>query len=215
MKLMHLIRSIAVTGAIASLAGCAHDITISGDPAALTAATTTAATATPQATAPASAQTPPINKTVGLVITDELRTKEVVTPGGGGDKVAYKPYRDLELPIYVELSQVFSNVVKLNTAPDQATVQSKNLSYVVTPTISTTSSSPSLLTWPPTDFSVTLVCTVTDPSGKLVTKKEVTGNGHAEFSEFKRNFGLAAQRATTDAVQKLQAAMQDTPELRQ
>jgi hypothetical protein len=38
---------------------------------------------------------------------------------------------------------------------------------------------------------------------------------HAEFSEFKRNFGLAAQRATTDAVQKLQAAMQDTPELRQ
>ncbi|USX05594.1 hypothetical protein [Paraburkholderia fungorum] len=208
MKLMHLIRSIAVTGAIASLTGCAHDITISGDPAALTAATTAA-------TAPASAQTTPINKTVGLVITDELRTKEVVTPGGGGDKVAYKPYRDLELPIYVELSQVFSNVVKLNAAPDQATVQSKNLSYVVTPTISTTSSSPSLLTWPPTDFSVTLVCTVTDPSGKLVTKKEVTGNGHAEFSEFKRNFGLAAQRATTDAVQKLQAAMQDTPELRQ
>ncbi|CAE6732292.1 hypothetical protein [Paraburkholderia domus] len=207
MKLMHLIRSIAVTGAIASLAGCAHDITISGDPAALTATTTTAATST--------TQTAPINKTVGLVITDELRAKEVVTPGGGGDKVAYKPYRDLELPIYVELSQVFSNVVKLNVAPDQAMAQSKSLSYVVTPTISTTSSSPSILTWPPTDFSVTLVCTVTDPSGKLVTKKEVTGSGHAEFSEFKRNFGLAAQRATIDAVQKLQAAMQDSPELRQ
>src|ERR1700758_657204 len=114
MKLMHFIRSIAVTGAIASLAGCAHDITISGDPAALT-ASTTAATST--------AQTQPINKTVGLVITDELRAKEVVSPGGGGDKVAYKPYRDLELPIYVELGQVFSNVVKLNAAPDQATVQ--------------------------------------------------------------------------------------------
>ncbi|CAB3648653.1 hypothetical protein LMG24238_00974 [Paraburkholderia sediminicola] len=207
MKLIHFIRSIAVTGAIATLAGCAHDITISGDPASLTATSTTAATST--------AQTQPINKTVGLVITDELRAKEVVTPGGGGDKVAYKPYRDLELPIYVELSQVFSNVVKLNTVPDEATVQSKSLAYVVTPTISTTSSSPSLLTWPPTDFSVTLVCTVTDPSGKLVTKKEVTGNGHAEFGEFKRNFGLAAQRATIDAVQKLQAAMQDSPELRQ
>src|SRR5258708_37463034 len=103
MKLMHFIRSIAVTGAIASLAGCAHDITISGGPAALTATSTTAA-------ATSTAQTPPINKTVGLVITDELRAKEVVSPGGGGDKVAYKPYRDLELPIYVELSQVFSNV---------------------------------------------------------------------------------------------------------
>ncbi|CAG4892605.1 hypothetical protein [Paraburkholderia saeva] len=207
MKLMHLIRTIVLTGAVASLAGCAHDITISGDPAAFTTSTKSAATSTDNAT--------PINKTVGLVITDDLRTKEVVTPGGGGDKVAYKPYRDLELPIYVELGQVFKNVVKLNTTPDQATSLSKNLNYVVTPTISTTSSSPSLLTWPPTDFSVTLVCTVTDPDGKLVTKKEVTGSGHAEFSEFKRNFGLAAQRATLDAVQKMQAAMQDSPELRQ
>ncbi|WP_421380831.1 hypothetical protein ACOCG7_34605 (plasmid) [Paraburkholderia sp. DD10] len=201
MKPIHLIRAIVVTGALASLAGCAHDITISGDPTAFTATSTASAA--------------PINKTIGLIITDELRTKEVITPGGGGDKVTYKPYRDLELPIYVELSHVFTNVVKLNTAPDQATFRSKSLNYVVIPTISTTSSSPSLLTWPPTDFSVTLICTVTDPDGKLVTKHEVTGNGHAEFGEFKRNFGLAAQRATLDAVQKLQAAMQDAPELRQ
>ncbi|MEI6001348.1 hypothetical protein H3V53_30535 [Paraburkholderia bengalensis] len=95
-----------------------------------------------------------------------------------------------------------------------ATSQSKNLSYIVTPSIMTTSSSQSLLTWPPTDFSVTLECTITDPSGKLVTKKSVTGSGHAEFSEFKHNFGLAAQRATLDAVQKMQSAMQESAELR-
>jgi hypothetical protein len=47
-----------------------------------------------------------------------------------------------------------------------------------------------------------------------VAKKAVTGSGHAEFSEFKRNFGLAAQRATLDAVQKMQSAMQETAELR-
>ncbi|MEI6000358.1 hypothetical protein H3V53_25105 [Paraburkholderia bengalensis] len=198
MKIGNILRTVCAAGVIALLSGCAHDITISGDNAALV-----------------SKAASPINKTVGLVITDEERNKEVVTPGGGGDKVAYKPYHDLELPIYLELSNVFKDVVKLNTRPDAATWQSKNLSYIVTPSITTTSSSQSLLTWPPTDFSVTLECTITDPSGKLVTKKSVTGSGHAEFSEFKRNFGLAAQRATLDAVQKMQSAMQESAELRQ
>ena len=198
MKIRNVLCAACAAGVIALLSGCAHDITISGDNAALVSKTAS-----------------PINKTVGLIITDEERGKEVVSPGGGGDKVAYKPYQDLELPIYLQLSNVFKDVVKLNSVPDAATSQTKNLSYIVTPTITTTSSSPSLLTWPPTDFTVTLECTVTDPSGKLITKKAVTGSGHAEFSEFKRNFGLAAQRATLDAVQKMQSAMQESAELRQ
>ncbi|MET3244362.1 hypothetical protein ABIE53_001107 [Burkholderia sp. OAS925] len=197
MAFSNVFRAACAAGVIALLSGCAHDITISGDNAALVSKTVA-----------------PIDKTVGLVITDEERNKEVVTPGGGGDKVAYKPYQDLELPIYLELSNVFKDVVKLNTVPDAATLRSKNLSYIVTPTITTTSSSPSLLTWPPTDFTVKLECTVTDPSGRIVAKKAVTGSGHAEFSEFKRNFGLAGQRATLDAVQKMQSAMQETAELR-
>jgi hypothetical protein len=192
------LRASYIAGLIVLLSGCAHDITISGDSTTLVSKTVS-----------------PINKTVGLVITDEERSKEVVSPGGGGDKVAYKPYHDLELPIYLELSNVFKDVIKLNSAPDAQTSQSKSLSYIVTPTITTTSSSPSLLTWPPTDFTVTLECTVTDPSGNLVTKKSVTGSGHAEFGEFKRNFGLAAQRATLDAVQKMQSAMRGSTELRQ
>ncbi|XUW92294.1 hypothetical protein OH764_20990 [Burkholderia sp. M6-3] len=197
MAFSKVFRAACAASVIALLSGCAHDITISGDNAALVSKTVA-----------------PIDKTVGLVITDEERNKEVVTPGGGGDKVAYKPYHDLELPIYLELSNIFKDVVKLNTTPDAATLRSKNVSYIVIPTITTTSSSPSLLTWPPTDFTVTLECTVTDPSGKIVAKKAVTGSGHAEFSEFKRNFGLAAQRATLDAVQKMQSAMQETAELR-
>ncbi|WP_204117313.1 hypothetical protein [Paraburkholderia sp. C35] len=198
MKVSTFLRTACVAGLVSFLAGCAHDITISGDNSALVAKTAS-----------------PISKTVGLVITDEERQKEVITPGGGGDKVSYKPYQDLELPIYLELSNLFTDVVKLNSKPDASVTQAKKLSYIVTPVITTTSSSPSLLTWPPTDFSVTLECTVTDLSGNLVVKKSVTGSGHAEFSEFKRNFGLAAQRATVDAMQKLQASMQDSPELRQ
>mgnify|MGYP001108932953 CR=1 FL=1 len=193
---MTLIRTIAAASIIAALSGCAHEISLTGD-----------------ANKIPTLSTPPLNKTVGLVITDEQMTKEVITPGGGGDKVSYHPYHDLELPIYVGLGHVFKNVTKLKSAPDAATIQAKHLDYVITPTITTTSSSSSLLTWPPTDFSVTLACTVADPSGHTVVSEDVTGTGHAEFSEFKHNLGLAGQLATADAVSKLQSALAKAAEL--
>jgi hypothetical protein len=197
MKMISTVRATAACIAIVVLSGCAHNITISGDSSALT----------------TSVKPQQIDKIVGLVITEEQRTKDVTTPGGGGDKVTYKPYRDLEFPIYLQLSRTFKEVVKLSTAPEEATARSKGINYVVMPQIVTDSSSPSLLTWPPTDFSVTLTCTVTDPSGKFIAKFEVRGSGHAEYDEFKRNLGLAAQRATIDAVSKLPTAMLDVPAL--
>ncbi|MBI0327699.1 hypothetical protein [Burkholderia plantarii] len=193
---MTLTRMIAAAGLVAALSGCAHEISLTGD--------TNKIPAVP---------TPPLEKTIGLVITDEQLASEAVTPGGGGDKVSYHPYHDLELPIYIGLGHVFKNVTKLKSVPDAATIQAKHLDYVLTPTIKTTSSSPSIVTWPPTDFSVTLACTVTDPSGQTVLTEDVTGTGHAEFSEFKRNFGLSGQLATADAVTKLQAALAKAPEL--
>lgn len=194
---MAMIRMIAAASVVAVLSGCAHQISLSTD----------------ESKVPA-LSTQPLDKNVAIVITEEQSTQEVITPGGGGDKVSYRPYHDLELPMYVSLGHVFKNVTKLKSAPDAATIQAQHLDYVITPTIKTTSSSPSLLTWPPTDFSVTLTCTVTDPTGQKVVTEDVTGTGHAEFSEFKRNFGLAGQIATTDAVTKLQTALENAPELK-
>lgn len=193
---MTLIRMMAAAGVVAALSGCAHEISLTGDASKLP-----------------TLQSAPLERTVGLVITDEQSAQEVITPGGGGDKVSYHPYRDLELPLYVGLGHVFRNVTKLKHAPDAATIQAQHLDYVITPTIHTTSSSPSLVTWPPTDFSVTLACTVTDPSGQSVVTEEVTGKGHAEFSEFKHNLGLSGQLAAADAVTKLQTSLADAPEL--
>jgi hypothetical protein len=105
-------------------------------------------------------------------------------------------------------------VVKLDAPPDEATARSKGISYLVTPQIVTDSSSPSIVTWPPTDFSMTLTCTVTDPSGKVIAAPVVRGSGHAEYDEFKHNLGLAAQRATVDTIGKLPAAMLDIQALR-
>lgn len=191
MLIRRYIRVAALCVGISLFAGCAHNITIAPDTASLA----------PQR------KPEQINATVGLVVTSAMRQQETVTPGGGGDKVAYKPYHDLEFPVYLALSQTFKDVVKLDEAPSESAARAKGLMYIVTPEIATTSSSPSLLTWPPTDFSVTLTCTVSDPSGKVIANPRVTGSGHAEFDEFKHNFGLAADRATIEAVRQLPDAI--------
>lgn len=192
MHIRRYIRLAALCVGISFFAGCAHNITIAPDAASLTPLK----------------KPNQINATVGLVVTNAMRTQETVTPGGGGDKVAYKPYHDLEFPVYLALSQTFKDVVKLDEAPNQDAARAKGLTYVITPEIATTSSSPSMFTWPPTDFRVTLTCTVSDPSGKVVAKPQVTGGGHAEFDEFKHNFGLAPDRATIEAVKKLPDAIE-------
>ncbi|SDB99691.1 hypothetical protein SAMN05216345_10198 [Cupriavidus sp. YR651] len=191
------IKLAAVLIGTAVLAGCAHPILI---------ATEKSAPATPPAQK--------IDKNVGFVIPDALLTREVVTPGGGGDKVSYLPYRDLELPLYTTLSSVFANATKLRTANDTAAIQKGQVGYIITPEITTDSSSTSSFTWPPTQFTVNLTCTVTDLNGTVVLKKTVTGEGNAEFAEFRHNFALSAQRASENMLKKLQAALASAPELR-
>ncbi|WP_342064862.1 hypothetical protein, partial [Cupriavidus sp. OTU4895] len=186
-------------GAVAALvvlAGCAHPIQIATDKS-----------------APATPAEKKVGKNIGFVLPDALLTKEVTTPGGGGDKVSYLPYRDLEVPIYSTLSNVFANATKLKTPDDRAAIDKAQLAYILTPEITTDSSSESALTWPPTRFTINLTCTVTDLDGKVVFKQVVTGEGNAEFSEFKRNFSLSAQRASENMLSKLQKALSEAPEL--
>jgi hypothetical protein len=47
----------------------------------------------------------------------------------------------------------------------------------------------------------------------VVWQKKVTGQGQAEFSEFKHDFSLAARRASKQAFQNLQQAISAAPEL--
>jgi len=144
-----------------------------------------------------------VQKKVGYVITDANRTKEVTTPGGGGDKVSYFPYRDLEKGIRTALRAVYQDVTSLTSATDLAAIDQAGVSYVFTPEITTTSSSPSPFTWPPTQFTAEVSCTVTDAKGAVVAKVMANGQGAAEFSEFKSDFSLSARRAAADVVEKL------------
>ena len=73
------ITTLATLLLVAVLAGCAHPISLSPDLARVTSATATK-----------------IDKKAGLSLADADRSREVTTPGGGGDKLSYFPYRDLE-----------------------------------------------------------------------------------------------------------------------
>lgn len=153
------------------------------------------------------------DKRVGLLVAEEDRKREVTTPGGGGDKVTYFPYRDMETAIYFALTESFASVSRVSSKADPK-LQSEKLNFVVVPRLVTNSSSDSLLTWPPTQFSIELTCNVTDAAGAPVTEVRVVGDGRATFDEFKRETSLAASRAAEDVVQKLIRALRESAALR-
>ena len=173
------------------VSGCAHPISLAGNVASL-----------------AGTGTAKIDKAVGLSISDEDRKREIIGPGGGGDKVSYRPYQDMETGLYIALSESFTRVTRVTGIADPK-VKAQGLNYIITPVISTTSSSPSLLTWPPTVFTVELVCRIVDADGKPVTEVRAFATGRAEFDEFKGDFSLSAKRAADDALKNLVKVMGD------
>lgn len=184
--------------AAAILVGCAHPIVISPDISRIE--------------RDPAAQ--PIKKNVAYFIADDVRNREVITPGGGGDRVSYVPYRDIETAFYKMLTNVFDGVTKVNSPGDMEALRKNNAVYVIAPSLTTNSSSPSPFTWPPTQFSVELTCDISDPAGKTVLSKKVLGEGRAEFDEFKSDFSLSGKRGAQDALLKMQRALLEAPELR-
>ena len=130
--------------------------------------------------------------------------KEVITPGGGGDSVKYKPYKELDTGIYKVLSDNFKSVVMLKKGADKPKSDDDILAEI---TISTNSSSSSAFTWPPTMFGVNISADFLHPKTGKKEKILATGEGRAEFSEFKSNFNLSAKRSSEDALNKLGVAI--------
>jgi hypothetical protein len=190
---------LVLTALSASLAGCAHTMTIAPEIEKL---------------AP-SADADRIPKNVGLYLSSEQRGKEVTTPGGGGDKVSYRPYADMETGIYKMLGNVYQNVTLLHSPDDSGAIAKNSLVYIVEPEVTTESSSSGVLTWMATDFTVGLTCKINDASGHSIAVITASGSGHADFSELKRNFSLAGQRASLDALLKEQALLLQSSALRQ
>lgn len=196
MKTFHFVKLAGAALLLAMLGGCAHPLMIAPDIAKIE--------------RPANAK-PKIKASVGYYVNESLRAEEKITPGGGGDKVTTTPYRDLEVGFYKMLTNVFDHVSTLKNPSDQDAISKNRISYIITPRVTPSSSSPSMLTWPPTYFSIDLVCEVSDANGKLIDTKRVVGKGNAEFDEFKNDFGLTGKRAMEDALLQMQTLLLDLP----
>lgn len=146
---------------------------------------------------------------VGYYFPQGAREKEVITPGGGGDRVRYKPYADIETAFSKMLGNIFKDVTALESG-NESEIAKNSIDYVVSLEILTNSSSASAFTWPPTWFSVNLASRINDSAGKNITNVSVTGEGKAEFGEFIADKGLSGKRAAFDALAKMQNALIDT-----
>jgi hypothetical protein len=194
---MKKISVITALVAVMFASGCAHMINITPPLNTISAETTTK-----------------IERTVGYYISKEQRALLVTSKGGGGDKVTYHPYAELEPALNQVLSNLYTKVVVLAAINDKAELESKQIAYVFAPVITTTSKSSSALTWPPTNFTVTIVCTAANGGGANVWNTTITGTGDAVFEDFKHDFSLAARRASKDAFNQLQKQIVAAPALK-
>jgi hypothetical protein len=181
----------------ALVAGCAHPIVI-----------------TPDVTRLDARGIKPIDANVGYFIGPDDRDRQVVTPGGGGDTVAYYPYKELEPGLFRVLSNVFRRAYPLASTNDAAMLSAKDISFVLIPSIKTDSSSESVFTWPPTKFRVELSCRAVDRGGQVVWDGRVVGDGEATYEEFVTDMPLAARRASLSALTALQNELNAAASLR-
>jgi hypothetical protein len=191
---MSLIKLASGLALAAVLAGCAHPLIITPDMSKIS----------------RSADAQPLKKNhVAYYISETAHAQQVTTPGGGGDSVTSTPYRDLETGFYKMLTNVFESVTRLKTPSDQAAISSNAVTLIITPELVVTSSSSSMLTWPPTQFGIDLECKIADASGKQFDNVKVVGHGQAEFSEFKSDVSLSGKRAMQDALSQMQKKLLD------
>ncbi|MDE2136466.1 MAG: hypothetical protein KGJ68_03450, partial [Gammaproteobacteria bacterium] len=108
--------------------------------------------------------------------------------------------------LYKVLGNVFANVTVVNSPHDAAAIAQHSLNYIIEPTVTTNSSSSGIFTWMATDFTVMVSCRVSDAEGKDVTAVSATGIGKADSAEVRHDFSVAGERASRDALEKLQAA---------
>jgi hypothetical protein len=140
-----------------------------------------------------------IQATVGYYISSSDRDNYVYSAGGGGDRVYYYPYKELEPALQKVLFSVFKDVKRLDLAITPEYLRSNDIKYAFLPEITTESYSAGVMSWMPTSFTVNLTCKAFTQNGKLIWQRKYIGVGTATFSELTKDFGLAAKRASQKA----------------
>lgn len=151
-----------------------------------------------------------VEANVGYLITDAQRNEQVTTPGGGGDKISYNPYRDLESALYSTLASVFTGVFVVPDSSADRFMEANELRFVFVPVITSDSRSSNVMLWNPTDFTLTLSIRAENRDGESVWEREFVGEGNAPAGGSLTE-NRAAQAAAIDVFQQLQRALQEEP----
>src|SRR5688572_3047398 len=125
-RAMRSIARLAVFAVALLLVGCAHRINIS-----------------PPLNTLGPGNAGRIDKTVGYYISAADKAKEIVTPGGGGDKVKYLPYEESEPALKQVLANIFSKIVPVPSLEDKQFITTNEIVLIFIPSIATDSSSDS------------------------------------------------------------------------
>jgi hypothetical protein len=102
--------------------------------------------------------------------------RDVVTPGGGGDRVKYKPYQALDVALKMALKDVFLDAVKLESF-DHASSYPEVLLVFDPEIVRTDSSSSSFATWMPEQFTIEIKCFIYDRERRKLQQIESVGHG--------------------------------------
>ncbi len=139
----------------------------------------------------------------------------VTTPSGNSHSVTYAPYKQLNAAFDKMLGNVFQSVTPLTHGTAEE-VARKGVDYVIPLKITTDSTSHGSPYLPPTRFSVRLESDVHDAAGRPVVSLSVIGEGRSEPKEWKTidNHGLAGQRASLDALARMQNALLNVPQFK-
>jgi hypothetical protein len=194
MSRIHLLWPLLV---MAVLSGCAHPITI-----------------TPVLSSIDRKDVTSIQRNVGYYISDQDRSKEVISPGGGGDKIRYTTYRDLEPALQKVLSNTFKNVQRMPALDDKKFIADNGISFVFVPQFETSSSSSGIFTWMATDFTVQMDCKALGSDGSVIWEKNIKESGHADSQELMKDMQLSSRRASEKVFMQLQAEINTNPVFR-
>lgn len=172
-----------IVSAILLFSGCAHKISM-----------------TPKLDTIRENKVEPFSFNVAYYLSDTDKQLEVISAGGGGDKVKYTPYADTEGALNTVLSSVFAKAYSIKALDDKKFIIDKNISYIFIPKIVTTSSSDNLFTWPPEKFSVELTCKAIDPgNGNKILEITTSSMGVADFGDYRKDFSFSARMASEKA----------------
>jgi hypothetical protein len=138
---------------------------------------------------------------------------EVISAGGGGDKVKYEPYKETESAFRAVLVKHFTKVYNIKSLTNKKFILDNNIKYIFTYKMNTYSFSESVFTWPPTKFSITLECKAVDREDNLIWNKVIMDDGYATYDEFKYDFSLAAKRASENVFKKLMIELNNVKEM--